>query len=208
VGPAPGPYKLHVEAWGLYRQFFDRFNFANHTYDTGSFGGHSSAEVIPQTLELQVYGAHGALGRFTAAPFPDATLAHDGTILPLSVTSALVGVVWHTLPTLDIYSYAGLEKVDAAFRNAGTVPFGYGNPLDNNTGCNIENSPAATCNGNTSEVRQYTVGFYDTIMRGSYGTVKAGVQYSYNQRFAFAGVGGAPKTDDNIVMTQIRYYPF
>ena len=30
-----------------------------------------------------------------------------------------------------------------------------------------QNSPAATCNGNTSEVRQYTVGFYDTIMRGS-----------------------------------------
>jgi hypothetical protein len=207
VGPAPGPYKLHVEAWGLYRQFFDRFNFANHTYDTGSFGGHISAEVIPQTLELQVYGAHGALGRFTAAPCPDATLAQDGTILPLSVTSALVGVVWHTLPTLDIYSYAGLEKVDAAFRNAGTVPFGYGNPLDNNTGCNIENSPAATCNGNTSEVRQYTVGFYDTIMRGSYGTVKAGVQYSYNQRFAFAGVGGAPKTDDNIVMTRSGTIP-
>jgi hypothetical protein len=71
-----------------------------------------------------------------------------------------------------------------------------------------QNSPAATCNGNTSEVRQYTVGFYDTIMKDSYGTVKAGVQYSYNQRFAFAGVGGAPKTDDNIVMTQIRYCPF
>jgi len=67
--PRLGPYKLHVEAWGLYRQFFDRFNFANHTYDTGSFGGHISAEVIPQTLELQVYGAHGALGRFTASPY-------------------------------------------------------------------------------------------------------------------------------------------
>jgi len=206
--PRLGPYKLHIEAWGLFRQFFDRFNFANHTYDTGSFGGHISAEVIPQTLELQVYGAHGALGRFTAAPFPDATLAQDGTILPLSVTSALVGVVWHAMPTLDIYGYAGLEKVDAAFRNVGTVPFGYGNPLYNNTGCTVENSPAATCNGNTSEVRQYTVGFYDTVMKGNYGTVKAGVQYSYNQRFAFAGVGGAPKTDDNIVMTQIRYYPF
>ena len=77
-----------------------------------------------------------------------------------------MGVVWHTLPTLDIYSYAGLEKVDAAFRNVGTVPFGYGNPLYNNTGCNIENSPAATCNGNTSEVGNITVGFYDTIYEG------------------------------------------
>jgi len=52
------------------------------------------------------------------------------------------------------------------------------------------------------------VGFYDTVFQGRYGTIKAGVQYSYNQRFAFAGVGGAPKTDDNIVMTQLRYYPF
>jgi hypothetical protein len=206
--PQLGPYRLHLEAWGLYRQFFDHFNFANHTYDTGSFGGHINAELIPKTLELQVYGAHGALGRFTATPFPDATLAQDGAILPLTITSAMVGLIWHTTPALDIYGYAGIEKTKAAFMYVGTVPFGYGNPLYNNTGCAIENSPAATCNGNTSEVRQYTVGFYDTVFKGAYGTVKAGVQYSYNQRFAFAGVGGTPRTDDNIVMTQIRYYPF
>ena len=206
--PRLGPYRLHIEAWGLYRQFFDRFNFANHTYDTGSFGGHINAELLPKTLELQVYGAYGALGRFTATPFPDATLAQDGTILPLTISSAMVGLIWHTLPTLDIYSYAGFERAKAAFADVGTVPFGYGNPLYNNTGCNVENSPAATCNGNTREIRQITAGFYDTLYQGAYGTVKAGVQYSYNQRFAFQGVGGAPKTDDNIVMSQIRYYPF
>jgi hypothetical protein len=206
--PRLGPYHLHIEAWGLYRQFFDHFNFGNHTFDTGSFGGHINAELIPKTLDLQVYGAHGALGRFTAAPFPDATVAQDGTILPLTITAAAVGLIWHTLPTLDIYSYAGLEKTKAAFQDVGTVPFGYGNPLYNNLGCNVENSPAATCNGNTKEVRQITAGFYDTIYSGRYGTLKAGVQYSYNQRLAFEGVGGAPKTDDSIVMTQVRYYPF
>ena len=109
--PRLGPYRMHLEAWALYRQFFDRFNFANHTYDTGSFGGHINAEILP-------------------------------------------------------------------------------------------------CNGNTKEVRQYTAGIYDTVYQGNFGTVKAGVKYSYNQRFAFQGVGGAPKTDDNIVMTQLRYYPF
>jgi hypothetical protein len=192
----------------MYRQFFDRFNVANYTYDTGSFGGHINAELIPKMLDLQVYGAHGALGRFRATPFPDAALAQDGTIMPLQITSAAVGLIWHTLPTLDLYTYAGLEKAKAAFMDVGTVPFGYGNPLYNNTGCNIENSPAATCNGNTKEIRQFTAGFYDTVYRGKYGTVKAGVQYSYNQRFAFDGVGGAPKTDDNIVMSQLRYYPF
>ena len=46
------------------------------------------------------------------------------------------------------------------------------------------------------------------MFKGAYGAVKVGTQYSYNQRLAFAGVGGAPKTDDHIVMTQVRYYPF
>jgi hypothetical protein len=206
--PRLGPYHLHFEAWAMYRQFLDRFNFSNHTYDTGSVGGHINAELIPKTLDLQVYGAQGALGRFTATPFPDAALAQDGTIMPLQITAAAVGLIWHTLPTLDLYTYAGIEKTKAAFMDVGTVPFGYGNPLYNNTGCNTENSAAAICNGNTKEIRQFTAGFYDTVYQGKYGTVKAGVQYSYNQRFAFDGVGGAPKTDDNIVMSQLRYYPF
>lgn len=203
--PRLGPYRLHVEAWAEYRQFLDRFNFANHTTDIGSFGGHVNAELVPKTLELQLYGA---LGRFTATPFPDVALAQDGTIMPLSITAAAVGLIWHTTPSLDLYSYAGIESAKAAFMNVGTIPFGYGNPLYNNSGCMTENAPAASCNGNTREVRQYTVGFYDTIFKGAFGAVKAGVQYSYNQRFAFDGVGGAPKTDDHIIMTQIRYYPF
>lgn len=148
------------------------------------------------------------LGRFTATPFPDAAVAQDGTVLPLTITAAAVGLIWHATPSLDVYSYAGLEKAKANFANAGTTPFGYGNPLYNNTGCFTENTPAASCNGNTREVRQITAGIYDTLYQGNYGTLKAGVQYSYTQRLAFAGVGGAPKTDDNIVMTQIRYYPF
>jgi hypothetical protein len=126
----------------------------------------------------------------------------------LTITAAAVGLIWHATPSLDVYSYAGLEKAKANFANVGTVPFGYGNPLYNNTGCFTENSAGATCNGNTREVRQITAGIYDTIYQGNFGTLKAGLQYSYTQRFAFAGVGGAPKTDDNVVMTQIRYYPF
>jgi hypothetical protein len=105
-------------------------------------------------LELQIYGACGALGRFTATPFPDAALAQDGTILPLTITSAMVGLIWRMPPSLDLHGYAGLEKTKAAFMDVGTVPFGYRNPLYNNAGCNTENSPGARCNGNTREVRQ------------------------------------------------------
>ncbi len=206
--PRLGPNKLHFEGWALYRDFYDRFNFANHDVSGVSFGGHIAAEIVPKTLDATFSAAYGALGRYTAAPFQDATLRQDGSIQLLPITALQAGLVWHTTPALDLYGYAGLEKTRATFSNVGTVPFGYGNPLYNNTGCNTENSPAATCNGNTSEVRQYTVGFYDTVLKDSYGAIKIGVQYSYNQRFAFAGVGGAPKTDDHIVMTQVRYYPF
>jgi hypothetical protein len=206
--PRLGPNKLHVEAWALYRNFYDRFNFANHDVSNVSFGGHVAAEIVPRTLDATFSASYGALGRYTAAPFQDATLRQDGSIQLLPITAVQAGLVWHTTPSLDLYGYAGLEKTRATFSNVGTVPFGYGNPLYNNLGCAIENSPAATCNGNTSEVRQYTVGFYDTLFKGSYGAIKVGAQYSYNQRFAFEGVGGAPKTDDHIVMTQVRYYPF
>jgi hypothetical protein len=206
--PRLGGNKLHLEGWVLYRDFYDRFNFANHDVSNVSFGGHVAAEIVPKTLDATFSAAHGALGRYTAAPFADVTLRQDGSMQLLPITALQVGLVWHTTPSLDLYGYAGLEKTRATFSNVGTVPFGYGNPLYNNTGCNIENSPAATCNGNTSEVRQYTVGFYDTVLQGSYGAIKVGAQYSYNQRFAFEGVGGAPKTDDHIVMTQVRYYPF
>jgi hypothetical protein len=206
--PRLGANKLHLEGWVLYRDFYDRFNFANRDVNTVSFGGHVVAEIIPKTLEASFSASYGSLGRFTATPFPDATLRQDGSIQPLPITALLAGAVWHTTPSLDVYAYAGLEKTRATFSNVGTVPFGYGNPLYNNLGCNIENAPAATCNGNTSEVRQYTVGFYDTILKGSYGTIKVGAQYSYNQRLAFEGAGGAPRSDDHIVMTQVRYYPF
>jgi hypothetical protein len=206
--PMLGANKFHVEGWALYRNFYDHFNFENHDVSNVSFGTHIAAEIIPKTLDFTASAAYGALGRFTAAPFSDATLRQDGSIQLLPITAFQAGAVWHTTPSLDLYAYAGLEKTRATFSNVGTVPFGYGNPLYNNTGCNIENSPAATCNGNTSEVRQYTAGFYDTLLKGSFGAIKVGAQYSYNQRFAFAGVGGAPKTDDHIVMTQVRYYPF
>jgi hypothetical protein len=206
--PMIGANKLHVEAWGLYRQFLDRFNFENHSVDDFSFGGHIALEVIPHVLDVTAYAAHGGLGRFTAGPFNDVTLRQDGSIQVLPITAVQAGAVWHTTPMLDLYAYFGLEKTVPTFSFVGTVPFGYGNPLYDNRGCTIENSAPASCNGNTGEVRQYTAGFFDTVFKGNFGAVKVGAQYSYTQRFALPGVGGAPKTDDHIVMTQVRYYPF
>ncbi len=165
---------------------------------------------MPKTLDLQVYGAHGALGRFTATPFPDATLAQDGTILPLTDHGVRDGrLIWHATPALDVYAYAGLEKTKAALHamsarcRSATATRSTTTPVATSR---IRRRRPATATPRKSGNTRSAV--YDTIFQGAYGTVKAGVQYSYNQRFAFAGVGGAPKTDDHIVMTQIRYYPF
>ena len=207
--PTIGGRKLHVEAWGLYREFLDRSNLINHSVNGFAVGGHVAYELLPKVLDLQFTAAQGALGRFSATPFSDATFREDGTFQVLPILGIQGGLNWHTTPQLDIYGYAGFEKTKATFSFGATgLPFGFGNPLYDNRGCNVENAPAAQCNGNTKEIRQITAGFDQTLHQGTFGVVKVGAQYSYTQRFAFAGVGGAPKTDDHIVMTRFRYYPF
>ncbi|MFB9268974.1 hypothetical protein ACFFWD_38650 [Bradyrhizobium erythrophlei] len=207
--PVVGGHKLHVEAWGLYRELLDRSLTVNHPVSAFAVGGHVAYEVLPKVLEFQFTAAQGALGRFSATPFSDATFREDGTFQVLPILGIQGGLMWHAVPGLDIYGFAGLEKTKATFSFGSTgLPFGYGNPLYDNRGCNVENSPAVQCNGNTKEIRQLTGGFYKTLYQGAFGAVKLGTQYSYTQRFTFEGVGGAPKTDEHIVMTQLRYYPF
>ena len=53
-----------------------------------------------------------------------------------------------------------------------------------------------------------TVGFWQNIYKGNYGRVALGAQYEYIKRESFDGIGGTVSTDDNIVLTSLRYYPF
>ncbi len=86
------------------------------------------------------------------------------------------------------------------------LAFGYGNPLYTNAGCAIAGSSA--CVGDVALVRQLTGGFWDTIYSGPTGQLRAGMQYSFTQKYSFAGVGGTAKAQENIVLGSIRYYPF
>lgn len=90
----------------------------------------------------------------------------------------LAGGVWHAFPELDIYGYAGQEsqgsKCGFSTPSTAHTAFGWGNPFYINTGCNIEDLGGAAgaggggfaCTGNTSLVRQATVGFWDNIYKG------------------------------------------
>ena len=69
-------------------------------------------------------------------------------------------------------------------------------------------SNCATVN---KEVDMATVGFWQNLLKGSYGRVAAGFQYEYIVRKSFdtiPGNGGAVSTNDNVFLTSLRYYPF
>jgi hypothetical protein len=80
-----------------------------------------------------------------------------------------------------------------------------GNSFSSISGCEL--STAWT--GNIKLVRQITGGgFWDTIYKGPIGRLTGGLQYSFTQKFGFAGIRGAPERNENTFFTSLRYYPF
>lgn len=200
---------LHLEVFGLFRDFYWRRAGSNQDVQGGGVGGGAVVSVIPKVLDLQVSGLAGSgIGRYGSVQLPDVTFDSQGRIRPIQASFILTGAVWHATPDLDLYLYAGREQAKAkvAFGSTG-LAFGYGNPAYVNLGCFIESSPL-TCNGNTEEIRQITGGFWHKPYQGAFGHLQWGVQYSYTERQAFEGVGGAPSGNDHMVFTSFRYYPF
>ena len=46
------------------------------------------------------------------------------------------------------------------------------------------------------------------MYQGPIGNFQIGLQYSYTDRKAFSGVGGAPSTNINMGFISFRYYPY
>src|SRR5262245_37555191 len=67
---------------------------------------------------------------------------------------------------------------------------------------------ARLLDGERRELAVIQRGFWQNVYKGDYGRVAFGAQYEYIKRKAFVGIGGDPSTDNNIVYTSVRYYPF
>jgi hypothetical protein len=89
-----------------------------------------------------------------------------------------------------IACWRGLEQAG----QTSFTPFGYGNPLYNNSGCLHEGS--TVCAQNTSRVWQVAGDAWYSLYKGSYGTLQIGAQDSYTRRYIFNGIGGSPSTDE------------
>jgi hypothetical protein len=227
--PTIADHKLHLEAYGVLRDFYDRTDpvpgapstilaTGNHDVYGGGFGGGIIAEVLPKILDVQFSGLTGqGIGRYGSAGLPDVTFnSVTGALQPISETQLLAGVIVHATPWLDIYGYAG-EEFQGAKYNAGSASgFGVGNPSTIAAGCLSEFS-AAACSTQTKSIQQATVGFWDTLYKGDFGMLRGGFQYSYTERTGFSGAATAapvtwgtitPKASEQIFMTSLRYYPF
>jgi outer membrane murein-binding lipoprotein Lpp len=220
----------HYEIFGLQRFFTDHTltcipgpcvagstgmtgNTNTHTRFGAGIGGSVLIPLIPQYLEFTgniMYGR--GISRYASGQHADATIAADGSITPLPALTAMVGLVAHPYDGLDIFAYAGTEQVYASYFNVGTTLFGFGNPGFSNAGCLIV-TPAsfagatpANCIANNRRITELAVGFWQNVYKGNLGRVAVGAQYEYIKREVFAGIGGAPSTDNNIILTSIRYY--
>lgn len=204
----------HYEVYGLARWFHDQTGLVTGTSGNGGndtkLGGGIGAGVIlpllPKLVDFRISGLVGdGIGRYGSASLPDVTVTATGAPKPIHEVEALVGLEAHPGP-VDLYAYAGLEEERrTAVSTVGTALYGYGNPGVNNTGCWVI---GGTCGAQTSAVREWTVGGWYKFYKGSYGTVEFGVQDAELYRDTFGAKGGAPSTNDNVLMTSFRYYPF
>jgi hypothetical protein len=204
----------HFELYGLGRAFRSRANFSNHTVFGGGGGMGGIFPLVPKLLDLQADFLIGdGIGRYGATGLPDVAVKPTGVLVPIPELQALVGLVGHPTDYIDLYAYGGIEQASqTSFTVSGTIPFGYGNPLYNNTACLHEaasvTAASTNCAANTSRVWQVTGGVWWDVYKGDFGRLRVGGQGSFTERQVFAGIGGGPNTNEGIFMASLRYYPF
>jgi hypothetical protein len=222
----------HYEIYGLQRFFSDNTlrcavgacvagsttmvgTADNKTTFGAGMGGSVLLPLIPKYLEFTANGLYGrGVGRYGAGQLPDVTIAADGSLSLVTGWSAMVGLIGHPWEGLDLYVYAGQEEVAANFFNIGTTLFGLGNPGFSNATClvttpfSFSGGTPTDCIANNKRLSEITAGFWQSVYKGDYGRVTFGAQYEYIKRKSFVGIGGDVSTDNNVVMTSVRYYPF
>ena len=205
----------HLEVFGLGRWFRSRIALDDNTTFGGGVGAGAFIPVVPKLLDLSATVMSGkGIGRYGSGQLPDVTIKPDGSLEPIKESTAMLGLVGHLSPTVDLFGYAGIERESrtdfTAVSNGKTLAYGYGNPLYSNAGCKIDALPgqSPTCTGNTKQLSEIALGGYWKFFKGDIGTMQAGLQLEHIKRETFEGVGGAPSTDLNVLFFSLKFFPF
>jgi hypothetical protein len=219
-------HHVHVEGFGLFRDFYDNVGTGctsstscKYFHNTDTAGGGAgfgvTGQVIPGILDARFSGLFGqGIGRYGSAQMSDVYETSDGALQGIKEGMLLAGLTWHATPKLDVYGYAGQERDSSSSYVTGTTQGGYGNPLFSNLG-GCQSSLDLACSGNTKYVQQLVLGFWDKAYTGDFGSLRVGLEYTYQKRESFSGkldanplTFGPVSGDDNMIYTSIRYYPF
>ena len=217
----------HFEVGGLARWFRDRYypnatatpaSSAGAVNDTKMGGGFFANGRVKATkyadVGLHFLGGDG-VGRYGTSGLSDVTVHPNGTLEPLRAYQGLFSLELHPTAKLDVFGYYGGEYVQRTlYMNAKGQQVGYAPLTQNNAGCFTEGlpgaggtSPAGSCGALTRGVFEGTGGFtYRIYSSPKYGKLQYQVVYSYLNKKTWIGVGGAPKADNNMVWTGMRYY--
>jgi Skp family chaperone for outer membrane proteins len=216
----------HWELFGIGRFWRDRIypnaptNALNaYNWDTGSagFGASMRGPLAEKKVTIGLKGLYGeGMGRYGSSNIADITLNPKGGIAPLRAFSSLATVEINPDPRLTVYFNAGVDYVYRRYYGKE----GYGSPLTNMSGCNLELLPGSSttpttpgsCGNQNKDVQEGTVGYWYYIYSGPKGRLRQGIQYSHFRRDLWSGAGGATNpsngamgTDDEIY-TSFRYY--
>ena len=211
----------HYELKGLARIFTDHTgvvagvaNGQNNAVWGYGVGAAATLPIIPKLVDFQLSGLAGrGIGTYGSGQLPDVAQTVQGKLEAVPEIQALVGIVTHPFLGNDTYVYGGWEHADRTATSAASqtatgalTAIGYGAGGANVSGCGVV---GGTCNVQTQDLKQVAAGTWQDVYKGAYGRFTLGLQGSYIERDAFKGAGGiAPSTNEVIVMTSIRYYPF
>ncbi|HEY4306650.1 MAG TPA: hypothetical protein VGM82_19430 [Gemmatimonadaceae bacterium] len=165
-------------------------------------------------LDIAFSGLGGkGIGRYGTSQLVDATVKSDGSLEPIKAAHVVLGLEAHPTRKLDVYTYEGVEYNDrTAFVDRTGRGVGYGSPLNNNVGCEVEGTPtgpygptSGTCNADNRSIMQANLGFWYRIRKSAVGTLQWGMQVSHTVRQTWAGVGGEPVGQENMFFSSFRY---
>ncbi|USQ15291.1 hypothetical protein J2N86_15120 (plasmid) [Legionella lytica] len=104
-------HKVHLEVFGIYRDFYDRVYYTDGTKTSINTTGYGAGvgtfiEIIPKKLDIQGSALLGSgIGSYSSGVLPDVTFAQNGSLKPIDEFTIMAGITAHITRALDIYVF-------------------------------------------------------------------------------------------------------